>query len=49
MTDLPKRGDRIRLDGNLVTVESATATDVGVDLIARRQDGALVDRTLTWD
>ena len=49
MTDLPKRGDRIRLDGNLVTVESATATDVGVDLIVRRPDGALVDRTLTWD
>ena len=49
MSDLPKRGCRIRLDGNLATVESATATDLGVDLIARRPDGALVDRTMTWD
>jgi SNF2 family DNA or RNA helicase len=49
MTDLPKRGHRIRLDGILVTVEMATATDVGVDLIVRRPDGALVDRTVNWE
>src|SRR6516162_199497 len=49
MTDLPKRGHRIRLDGNLLTVEMVTATDTGVDLIVRRPDGVLVDRTLTWE
>jgi superfamily II DNA or RNA helicase len=49
MTDPPKRGHRIRLDGNLVTVEMASATDIGVDLIVRRSDGALIDRTITWE
>src|SRR5262245_15152646 len=49
MTDLPKRGYRIRLDGHVLTVETAIATGVGVDLIARRADGILVDRTLTWE
>lgn len=49
VTDLPKRGHRLRLDGNLVTVEMATATEAGVDLIVRCPDGALLDRTVTWE
>lgn len=47
--DLPKRGHRLRLDGKLVTVETATATETGVDLIVRCSDGALIDRTVRWD
>src|SRR5687767_4822326 len=47
--DAPKRGQRLRLDDDLVAVETATPTETGVDLIVRRSDGALVDRTITWE
>ena len=49
MTDLPKRGHCLQLDGDLVTVEMATATDGGVDLIVRGPDGALRDRSVSWE
>lgn len=49
MTELPKRGQRLRLDGDLLTVETAIASDTGVDLIVRRPDGVLTDRTVTWE
>ncbi len=48
MIDAPKRGQRLKLDDELVAVETATATDTGVDLIVRRPDGSLADRTVTW-
>src|SRR5437588_11315718 len=44
----PARGERLRLDGELVTIEMASATDSGVDLIVRRPAGALEDRTMTF-
>jgi superfamily II DNA or RNA helicase len=49
MTELPKRGHRLHLDGDLVTVETAAVADTGVDLIVRRPDGVLTDRTVTWE
>src|SRR5437899_2286922 len=49
MTELPKRGQRLRLNGDLVTVENAVESDTGVDLIVRRPDGVLADRTVTWE
>lgn len=50
MTELPKPGHRLQIDGDLVTVETATATeDDGVDLIVRGPDGALRDRTVSWE
>jgi hypothetical protein len=49
MTELPKRGHRLQLDGDLVTVEIATATDDGADLIVRGPDGVLRDRTVSWE
>jgi SNF2 family DNA or RNA helicase len=49
MADLPKRGHRLRLEEDLVTVESATLTDTGVDLIVRRPDGVLTDRSVSWE
>ena len=42
---LPARGERLLLDGQLVTVEAATATDTGVDLIVRFQTGEIRDLT----
>lgn len=45
---LPERGDRLRIDGELVTVEVVTATDTGADLILRTSTGSLLDRTATW-
>ena len=44
---LPLRGDRLHIDGELVTVEIATATETGADLILRTTTGSLLDRTLT--
>lgn len=44
----PARGERLRLDGELVTIEMASVTDSGVDLIVRRPAGALEDRTMTF-
>jgi hypothetical protein len=49
MAELPKRGDRLRLDGDLVTIETATASDNGVDLIVRGPNGVLKDRTVSWE
>jgi SNF2 family DNA or RNA helicase len=49
MAELPKRGHRLRLDGDLVTVEAATASDDGVDLIVRGHNGMLRDRTVSWE
>ncbi|MDQ6893721.1 MAG: DUF3883 domain-containing protein [Acidobacteriota bacterium] len=49
MRELPKRGQRLYLDGNFVVVETVTATDTGVDLIVRRPNGGLTDRTINWD
>jgi hypothetical protein len=49
MAELPKRGDRLRLDGDLVTVETAMANDDGVDLILRGPNGVLKDRTVSWE
>jgi SNF2 family DNA or RNA helicase len=46
-TPAPSRGDRLLLDGELVAVEMATVTEVGIDLIVRRADGRLDDRTVT--
>jgi superfamily II DNA or RNA helicase len=43
----PERGDRLFLDGVLVTVESATLTPSGADLIIRTPDGQLKDRSVT--
>ena len=43
----PVRGERIRLDGDLVTVEMATVTESGIDLIVRRPGGGLDDRTMS--
>lgn len=43
----PTRGERLRLDGELVTVETAAMTDSAIDLIVRRSDGALEDRTIS--
>ena len=48
MSEAPKPGHRLWLDGGLVTVETATVTDNGVDLIVRGSDGVLKDRTVTW-
>lgn len=45
---LPERGDRLRIDGELVIVEVVTATDTGADLILRTSTGSLFDRTATW-
>ncbi|HND30143.1 MAG TPA: hypothetical protein PLA94_09080, partial [Myxococcota bacterium] len=36
------------MDGQLVTVEAASATDTGADLIVRFQGGDIGDRTLSW-
>ncbi len=36
------------MDGQLVTVEAASATDTGADLIVRLQGGDIRDRTLSW-
>lgn len=49
MAELPKRGHRLRLDGDLVTVETATAGEEGVDLIVRGPNGVLMDRTMSWE
>lgn len=49
MNEVPKRGQRLLLEGGLVTVENATATDTGVDLIVRRPSGELVDRAISWE
>jgi SNF2 family DNA or RNA helicase len=46
-TEPPERGDCLRLDGEVITIEVASPTDGGFDLIVRRSDGALVDRTIT--
>lgn len=46
--DLPRKGQWLRLDGESVIVESAADNGAGVDLIIRRQDGKLVDHSLTW-
>ena len=47
--DLPKVGGWLRLDGDLVSVEKVTELDGGADLVVRRGDGALVDRTVTFE
>jgi SNF2 family DNA or RNA helicase len=49
MTELPSRGHRLWLDGDLVTVEIATAGEDGVDLIVRGPNGVLTDRTVSWE
>src|SRR5260370_39782283 len=43
------RGERLRLDAELVIVEMVTVTDSGIDLIVRRPSGALEDRTISAD
>jgi hypothetical protein len=43
----PSRGERLRLDDELVAVEGATVTDSGIDLIIRHSDGRLGDRSVT--
>ena len=45
--DLPKRGQRLRLDGALVYVEVATLGQTGVDLLLRRSDGSTYDKSIT--
>lgn len=47
--DTPKRGELLRLGGDLVTVETGIATETGVDLILWTVDGKLVARTVTWE
>ena len=43
----PTRGERIRVDGELLTVEMATVTESGIDLIVRHPGGGLEDRTMS--
>jgi SNF2 family DNA or RNA helicase len=50
MTDAvqpPTRGERLHLDGELVTVEMASVTESGIDLIVRHSGGELDDRTMS--
>jgi superfamily II DNA or RNA helicase len=49
VTELPRRGQRLLIGGDLVAVEMAAKTDSGVDLIVRLPEGALIDRSLTWE
>jgi superfamily II DNA or RNA helicase len=49
MIELPKRGQKLKLGDELVTVETAFETDVGLDLIVRLSNGQLVDRTVSWE
>jgi len=44
-----KRGDRLLIDGAIVTVEMSTVTNAGIDLILRAGDGSLIDRSVTLD
>lgn len=44
----PLRGERLRLDGELVVVEGVAVTEVGIDLIVRSPDGRLRDHTVTF-
>jgi superfamily II DNA or RNA helicase len=43
----PSRGERLRLDGELVLVEGSAVTEAGIDLIVRYADGRLGDRSVT--
>ena len=43
VTSGPRRGDRLKLGGELVTVEVADERDAGVQLIVRRSDGTTGD------
>src|SRR4051812_31081844 len=45
---VPAVNDRLRLDGELVTVVAAGGHDDGVDLVVRRPDGSLTERTVSW-
>lgn len=44
---LPEPGTQIDIDGGLVMVVAATATETGADLVVRRPDGTLADAALT--
>jgi superfamily II DNA or RNA helicase len=46
-TRLPNAGTQVSVDGQLVTVVMATATETGADLVIRRPDGSLTDAVLT--
>ena len=45
----PLANDRLLLDGELVTVLMATPHDDGVDLVVRRSNGVLTERTVSWE
>ena len=47
--DLPKVGGWLRLDGDLVSVEKVTRTRRRCRPGSTRRDGALVDRTVTFE
>lgn len=46
--ELPARGSTLQIDGQLVSVEAASATETGADLIVRLPNGHIEDRTLSW-
>lgn len=45
---VPAANDRLRLDGELVTIVAASPHDDGVDLVLRHRDGSLTDRSVSW-
>ncbi len=47
--ELPKRGQRLLIDGVLVYVEVANAGETGADLLLRAPDGKTFDKTVPWD
>lgn len=47
--ELPKRGQRLFLDGVLVYVEVASEGQTGVDLVVRRPGGTPYDKSISWE
>lgn len=47
-SQLPRQGDQLRVDGELLSVITAVPASDGVELVVRRPDGRPDDVTLTW-
>jgi hypothetical protein len=47
--DVPKPGQWLRLNGELLRVVSATPNATGADLVLRHSDGSLLDRSESWE
>lgn len=47
-SQLPRQGDQLQVDGELLSVITAAPAGDGVELVVRRQDGRPDDVTLTW-